>query len=95
VLCLVFANRHEIGLIQQNIGRHQRWVIKKTDARLCFLLWGFLLELGHALHPAQRDAAIQDPSQLSMSPHVGLNEHCGQFGIYASGKKQPGDLAYL
>jgi hypothetical protein len=74
VLFAIFSNGHEISLIQQNISCHQRWVIEETDANLLFLLVRFFLELCQALHPAQQDAANQDPSQFSMGPDVGANE---------------------
>lgn len=70
VLCAIFSNGHEIGLIQQNISCHQHWVIEETAANLLFVLMRFFLELCHALHPAQWNAANQDPSQFSMGPDV-------------------------
>src|SRR3989344_9466057 len=43
VLFLVSTHRHNIGIVEQDVGRHKHWVIKSADAyffalRLCVLV---------------------------------------------------------
>ncbi|MBA7592891.1 hypothetical protein ES708_35093 [subsurface metagenome] len=93
VLFLVFPHRHDIGIVEQDIGRHQGRVIKEPNAHLLLVFGRFLLELGHALHPAHGDKAVENPGQLAVGGDVGLYEKDGAFRVDAGRQEQPGDLA--
>ena len=77
MLLLVFAHRHMGRLVNQDVGGHQHRIGVEPHAGAFLVLAGFLLELGHAVHPAQPRHAIEDPAQLGMFRHLALVEDGG------------------
>ena len=62
MLALVFPNGHEVGAVEQDVGRHQDRIGEEpgTDP-FGILPVGFVLELGHPLKPSHRGDAAQNP----------------------------------
>ena len=69
MLLLVFADRHMRRLVDEDVGRHQHRIGVEADAGALLVLAGFLLELGHAVEPAEPRHAIEDPGKLGMCGH--------------------------
>ena len=61
VLALIHANRNKIGLVQQNVCRHQNRIGEQTDIDVVRMLGGFVLELGHAGSLAEHGEAVEHP----------------------------------
>ena len=93
VLLLVLADRHVGRAIDQNVGRHQRRIGIKPDRRVLAILAGLLLELGHAVEPAEPRDAVEHPGELGMLGDLALVEHDVLLGIDAAGDEGGGDLA--
>ncbi len=93
MLLLVLADRHMGGAINQNVGRHQRWIRIESDRGILPVLAGLLLELGHAVEPAEAGDAIEYPGELGVFGDLALVEHDVFFRIDAAGDKGGGDFA--
>src|SRR4051794_15491704 len=93
MLFLVFTDRHMRRAIDQNIGRHERGIGVETDGRVLAILAGLLLELRHAVEPAQTRYAIKDPGELGMFRDLALVENDMLFGIDSGRDKRRRDLA--
>ena len=74
VLLLVLADRHVRGAVGQDVGRHQDRIGVEADGRVLAVLAGLLLELRHAIEPAEPGHAIEDPGQLGVLEHLALVE---------------------
>ncbi len=74
VLLLVLPDRHVRRAIGQNVGRHQVRIGIETDGCVLAVLAGLLLELRHAVEPAETRDAVEDPCQLRMRGHLALIE---------------------
>ena len=85
VLLLIFAHRHQVGLIQQNITGHQAGIGKQTCIDIICVLGGLVLKLGHARQFAKHRVAIQHPAQLRMLMHMALDEQGVLLGIQTTG----------
>ena len=66
MLLLVVADRNMRRAIGQNVGRHQVRIGIEPDGRLLAVFAGLLLELRHAVEPAEPGDAIEDPGKLGM-----------------------------
>ena len=76
VLALVLPDRHLVGLVEQDVGGHQHRVGEQPDVgALRAHLGGLVLELGHPLGLPEPGQAAEDPAQLGVLGHVGLQEH--------------------
>src|SRR6266550_1061568 len=95
MLLLIFADRHQVRLIKQNIGGHQYRIIKVTDAYALFLFAGLVFELRHPLEFGHARDAVEEPSQLSMCRHVGLYEDSRNFRVNADGEIDAGQFPGL
>ena len=94
VLRLVLAHRHDAGLVEQDVGRHQHGVLQQAVAD-GFLLGGLGLVLRHALQPADRRDAGEHPGELGVRGHGGLHHDGADLGIDAGGQVERGDLLDL
>mmetsp|Transcript_50157 Transcript_50157/g.132002 ORF Transcript_50157/g.132002 Transcript_50157/m.132002 type:complete len:478 (+) Transcript_50157:177-1610(+) len=96
VLPLVLAHGDELRLVEQDVRRHQHRVAKQAHAnrlavaRARFLLRLLLLELDHALQPAHRRRAVEQPRQLRVRRHVRLHKHLGALRINSAREIQRG-----
>ena len=93
MLLLVLADRHMGGVIEQNVGGHQVRIDVESDARVLAVLAGLLLELGHAIEPADARDAIEDPGELGVARHLALIEDDVRLRIDARGDERGRHLA--
>ena len=94
VLRLVVADRHDAGLVEQDIGGHQHGVLQQAVAD-GFLFGGLHLVLRHALQPADGRDAGEHPGELGVGGHGGLHHDGAVLGIDAGGEIERGDLEDL
>ena len=66
VLLLVVADGHVRRPIGEDVGRHQVRIDVEPDGRVLAVLAGLLLELRHAVEPAEPRDAIEDPGELGV-----------------------------
>ena len=95
VLLLVLADRHVRGLVDQDVGRHQRRIGVEAERGILAVLAGLLLELGHAVHPADTGHAVEHPGELGVRRHHRLVEDDLLLAVDAGGQEGRGDLARL
>ena len=74
VLLLVLADRHVGGLVDQDVGRLQHRVGVEAERGILAVLARLLLELGHAVDPAEAGHAVEDPGELGVRGHRRLGE---------------------
>ena len=86
VLALVVADRHVLGVVEQDVGRLQRRV-REQAAGDELALGRLVLELRHARQLAEAHRALHDPRQLAVLGHVALHEHRGHVGVEADGEQ--------
>jgi hypothetical protein len=75
MLLLILADRHMRRAIDQNVRRHQVRIGVKTDRRVLAVLAGLLLELGHAVQPAETRDTVEHPGEFGVFGHLALVEH--------------------
>ena len=85
MLLLVLAHRDIVGLIEQDIRRHQRRIGEETAVDVLAVLGGLVLKLRHARELAELRVAAQNPAQFRVRGHVGLDEHDVLLGIQTAG----------
>ena len=95
MLLLVLADRHMRRLVDQDVGRHQVRIGVEPDRGVLAVLAGLLLELGHAVEPAQAGDAVEHPGELGMLGDLALVEDDVPLGIDAGGDEGGRDLADL
>ena len=66
MLLLVVADRHVGGEIGEDVGGHQHRIVVEPDRGVLAVLAGLLLELGHAVEPAEAGDAVEHPGELGM-----------------------------
>ncbi|MNP24080.1 hypothetical protein D3C76_1168220 [compost metagenome] len=88
MLLLIFTHRHLVGLIQQNVSRHQYRIVKQTGVDVFSVTGRFILELGHAAQFTEIGVAIQGPAQLRVFRDVRLNEDGAFLRIDTAGQIQ-------
>ncbi len=95
MLLLVLADRDMGGAIGQDVGRHQDRIGVEADRSVLAVLAGLVLELGHAVEPAEAGDAVEDPGELGMGRHLALVEHDRPLRVDAGREEGGGDLADL
>ena len=93
MLFLILAHRHMRGVIQQNIGGHQRRISIQAERLLFRIRPRLFLELGHPVHPAQPGDAVENPAQFGMRRYLGLVEQDGFIWVNSGGQKPCGHLS--
>ena len=93
VLLLVLADRHVRRAIDQDVGRHQVRIGVEPDRGVLAVLAGLLLELGHAVEPAEPRHAVEHPGELGVLGDLALVEHDVLLRIDAAGDERRGHLA--
>ena len=86
MLALVVADRNLVGVVEEDVGRHEGGIGEETR-RHRFLLLALLLELRHAAKLAVGRDAADDPCALRVCRHVALEEDRRTLGIEAGGEK--------
>ena len=93
VLALVVADRHLVGVVQQDVGGLQRRVGEQPGGDEVGLALGRLvLELRHPAQLAEADRALHHPRQLGVLGDVALHEHRGHVGVEADGEQHRREL---
>ena len=71
MLLLILADRHVRRAVDQNVGGHQVRIGVEADRRVLAVLAGLLLELGHAVEPAEAGDAIEHPGEFGVLARPG------------------------
>ena len=85
VLALVGADGDLIGLVQQDVRRHEDRVVEQPDAD-DFVTCALVLELRHPAGLAIAGEAAQHPGQLGVLADVALHEERAALGVHATGE---------
>ena len=85
MLLLILTDRHEVGLIDENIRRHQHRVGEQARGDVVRVLGGLVLELRHAAQLAELRVAAEHPRKLRVLGHMALNEHDVLRGVKPAG----------
>ena len=87
MLALVVADRHDVGLVEQDVARHQDGVGEEAggDEVLAFAL---LLELSHAAELSEPGDGREQPSRLGVRRHMALQEERRALRLEADGEEQ-------
>ena len=94
VLALVLADRHLVGVVQQDVGRHEDRVGEQADGgALGAVTARLVLELGHPAGLAEAGDAREHPGQLRVLGHVALHEDRGPLGVDTAGEVLGGGTA--
>ncbi len=81
MLFLVLADRHMGCAIGENVRRHQIGVGKQSDRCIFAVFSRLVLELRHAVEPADPGHAIEDPGQFRMFGNLRLVEQNRPFRV--------------
>ena len=85
MLLLVDTDRDLVGLVKQDIRRHQDRVIEQADVDVVRMLCRFILKLGHTAHLAEHRVAVEHPCQLCVRRDMALDEQDRFLGVNAAG----------
>ena len=83
VLELVLADRHVLGLVEQDVGGLQHGIVEDADVDAVGVLLGLVLELRHALEVAEPRDAVEHPRELGVLGHHRLQEQQRPLGVDA------------
>jgi len=86
VLPLVVPDRNDVGLVQQDVARHEHGVREQAGGDEVLLL-RLLLELCHPAQLAEGGHRAEQPGGLGVRGHLALREHRRAVGIEA-GREQ-------
>jgi hypothetical protein len=100
VLALVLADRHLVGLVEQDVGRLQDRVGEQAHRRVvAATAGGLVLELRHPARLAEAGDAAEHPGELGVLRHVGLDEQRRPVQVHPGGEilggRDPGALPQL
>ena len=93
MLLLVVAHRHMRRAIGQDVRRHQHGIDVEPDARVFAVLARLLLELRHAVQPADARHAVQNPGEFRMRVDLRLVENDVLLRVHARRDERRRDLA--
>ena len=82
VLLLILTHGHDIGVVEQDVGRHQDGVRKQPVVNRVTPIHGRLVGMGPLEHPHWGHGS-QDPGQLSDFGDIALSKQDRFFGIEA------------
>ena len=86
MLLLVVADRHDVGLVEQDVGSHEHRVGEEPDRRgVGAVALRLVLELRHAPGLAETGDRREDPGQLGVGGHVRLHVQRRLRGLDAGG----------
>ena len=80
MLPLVVADRDDVGLVEQDVARHQDGIGEERGGDELALV-RLVLELGHPVQLAEARHAAQQPSRLGVGGHVTLREDGRALGV--------------
>ena len=93
MLALVLADRHGVGLVEQDVRRLQHGIGVETRAGLLAVLARLDLELRHAVQPTHRRHTVENPRQLGVLVHMRLDEERAALRVHATGEERRGEPA--
>ena len=93
MLLLVVAHRHMRRPVGEDVRRHQHGVNVKPDAGVLAVLARLLLELRHAVQPADARHAVQNPGEFRVRVNLRLVENDVLLRVHARRDKSRRDLA--
>ena len=85
MLALILADRNIVGLIQQDIRRHEAGIGEQAAVYIIGVLCAFILKLRHAAQLAEHGVAIEYPAKLRMLVNMALQEQDVLLRVYAAG----------
>ena len=88
MLLLIRADRHKIGLIQQDVGSHQHGVGEEASVDVVGMLRALILELRHTAELTHIGVTIQNPGQLRVGTDMALAVKNAFLRINAAGQIQ-------
>ncbi len=91
VLALVVADRHPLGVVEQDVGRLEHRVGEQAHPDRV-LAGALVLELGHPAQLAHGGRALEQPGHLGVLGHVALDEEGAPLGVEAGGQQVEGGL---
>ena len=92
MLLLILSYRHACSIVQQNVCRHEHWVIKGAYTYL-FVLCFSILECVCTHEVRHRRERIENPGEFGVRRHVRLLEkHC-LLGVDTDGEECSGEFA--
>jgi len=81
VLPLVFTDWHQIGVVHDDVGDLEHWIVEKGGRYRLLGASSLVLELRHTAQLAIGRDGVQQPAELRVFPHVSLDEEdrCGRI----------------
>jgi hypothetical protein len=93
VLALVVADRHLVGVVEQDVRGLQGRVGEQAGGdEVAFALGRLVLELRHPRQLAVGHVALHHPRQLRVLGDVALHEHRRHVGVEPDGEQDRGEL---
>jgi hypothetical protein len=94
VLPLVVADRDDVGLVEQDVARHQHRVREEAGGDELALV-GLVLELRHPLQLAEARDRAEQPRRLRVRGDVALHEDRRALGVEAGGEEHGREIERL
>ena len=94
VLPLVLADWHLMGIVEQDVARHEDGVVEEPGGYALLVLC-LCLELRHSLQPADGRDAVEQPAGLSVRRHVALHENSALVRVKPRGEQHRGQRTRL
>ena len=91
MLALVVADRDDVGLVEQDVARHQDGVGEEAGGDEVLAL-ALLLELRHAAELSEPGDGREQPSGLGVRGHMALAEERAAVGVEADRKEERGQV---
>ncbi|CAB4681583.1 unannotated protein [freshwater metagenome] len=91
MLALIVANRYAIGVIQENVGCHERWISEQARRNKLGLI-ALVFELCHSPEFSERRSAFHEPRKLGVFADVALNKEGGASRVDTDGQKKLGQF---
>ena len=91
VLALVVAHRDRVGVVEEDVGRHQARVGEQAGPDRLLAL-PLVLELGHPAQLADGGGALEQPGEPGVLGHVALDEEGAALGVEADGQQVEGGV---
>ncbi len=95
MLLLIVPYRNVGGAVDENVSRHQARIGEQTEGRVLTVLAGLVLELRHAVHPADARDAVEYPCEFCVLQHLTLVEDDVLLRVDAARQEGGGDRTRL
>jgi hypothetical protein len=91
VLALVVADRHLVGLVEEDVAGHQNWIGEEACGHRLLAL-PLVLELCHPAKLADRGHGAEQPGGLRVGGDVALHEDGGALGVDSGREEHRGEV---